>query len=165
MNQPKPSKSERKRQQLELQALGEQLIALDDDLLDQLPLGERMRTAIADVRRMTAREARRRQKQYIGKLMRDVDPVPVRALLDKLRADDRREKRIFANAERWRDRLVSEGRAAILAFADASGAQADDLEALLDELDRAPSDRVERDVRRRIFRSVHAALVAQSADG
>ena len=165
MNQSKPSKSERKRQQLELQALGEQLIALDDDLLDQLPLGDRLRTAIADVRRMTAREALRRQKQYIGKLMRDVDAAPVKALLDKLRADDRREKRIFANAERWRDRLISDGRAAIAAFVDASGAHADDLEALLDELDRAHSDRVERDVRRRIFRSIHAALVAQSADG
>ena len=100
MNETKPSKSERKRQQLELQALGEQLIGLDDELLDQLALGERLREAIDDVRQMTAHEALRRQKQYIGKLMRGVDPLPIKALLDRLRADDRRQRRIFANAGR-----------------------------------------------------------------
>ena len=165
MNETKPSKSERKRQQLELQALGEQLIGLDDELLDQLALGERLREAIDDVRRMTAHEALRRQKQYIGKLMRGVDPLPIKALLDRLRADDRRQKRIFANAERWRDQLIDGGRAAVPAFVAESGADPAELSALLDDLDHAHSERMEREIRRRLFRSIHAALVAQSADG
>ena len=56
-----------------LQELGEQLIGLQDDLLDSLALDERLCAAILEARRMKSHEALRRQKQYIGKLMRDVD--------------------------------------------------------------------------------------------
>lgn len=165
MNPTKPSKSERKRRQQELQALGEQLIDLDDDLLDRLPLGKRLRVAIADVRRMKSHEAVRRQKQYIGKLMRDVDPAPIRALLDRLQADDRRQKRIFKNAERWRDRFIVDGRSTLEAFAGEYDTDPGEISALLGELEAAHSDRDERTLSRKLFRAIHAALVAQSADG
>ncbi len=165
MTDSKPSKSERKREQQSLQALGEQLIDLQDDLLDGLGLDERLHGAILDARRMKSHEAQRRQKQYIGKLMRDIDPAPVHALLDRLRADDRREKRIFVNAERWRDRLLRDGAAALPEFEAECGTHCPDLKSLLTDLDHTVSDRNERGIRRSIFRHIHDALAARPADG
>lgn len=165
MTDAKPSKSARKREQSELQALGEQLALLPDDLLDSLDLDERLREAIEDLGRMRAHEAQRRQRQYIGKLMRDVDPEPIRALLDRLRADDRRQKRVFANAERWRDRIVATGHEALKDFESETGAPSPKLAALIGELDRAVSDRDERSIRRRIFRAIHDALAAHRPGG
>jgi ribosome-associated protein len=161
----KPSKSERKRAQTALQELGEALLPLSDEQLDSLELDERLRDALSDAHRMKSHEARRRQKQYIGKLMRDVDPEPIQALLARLKADDRRQKRIFATAERWRDRLVNEGTAALGAFAAETGREDAALASLLEDYRRAVSDRDETTVRRNIFRRVHETLVACSTDG
>ena len=165
MTESKPSKSERKRAQAALQQLGETLLALPDELLDGLDLDERLREALADARRFKSHEARRRQKQYIGKLMRDVDPAPIQALLARLKADDRRQKRVFATAERWRDRLVNEGTAALDAFAAETGCDDTELRGLLGDYERAVSDRDETTVRRNIFRRVHETLVASAGDG
>ena len=148
-----------------LQNLGEQLIGLPDELLDSLSLEERLRDAIADSRRMKSHEAQRRQRQYIGKLMRDVDLEPINVLLARLKADDRHKKRIFANAERWRDRLVRQGHEALRAFEAETGRADAELVALLEELDRSASDRVETTIRRNIFRRVHETLAASSRDG
>ncbi len=165
MTDAKPSKSARKREQSELKALGEQLAELPDELLGSLDLDERLRDAIDDLKKMRAREAQRRQRQYIGKLMRDVDPEPIRALLDRLRADDRRQKRVFASAERWRDRIVATGRESLSAFEAEIGASSPELAELIGELDRAVSDKDERTIRRRIFRAIHGALAANRSDG
>jgi ribosome-associated protein len=81
----KPSKSARKREYLALQILGEELITLKESDLDSLPLGDNLREAIMEARQIKAHGALRRQKQYIGKLMRDIDPAPIRAALARLR--------------------------------------------------------------------------------
>ena len=164
MTDSKPSKSELKRQQRALQALGEQLIELGDDLLESLELPDRLRAAIDDARRMKSREALRRQKQFIGKLMRDVDPQPIQALFDRMRADDRREKRLFTNAERWRDRIVRERHAALEAFEADTGNEYPDLRELVDALDRAPSERIEKGLKKSLFRKIHGVLVAGPPD-
>lgn len=165
MTDLKPSKSQKKRMQTALQDLGEQLIGLSDEQLASLSLDERLNYAIQEARRMKSHEAKRRQKQYIGKLMRDVDQEPIHALLSSLQGDDRRQKRIFANAERWRDRLVREGHDALQAFATESGQASAALASLLADLQRATSDRSETTIRRNIFRHVHDALVVASRDG
>ena len=121
MTDSKPSKSERKRRQLELQQLGEQLIALNDSELASLSLDERLETAIRNATRITSRGALRRQKQLIGKLMRDLDPAPIRAALALLRVDENRDKRLFAKAARWRDRLIRERSAAADKDSNAAG--------------------------------------------
>lgn len=154
-----------KRQQRALQALGEQLIDLDDDRLDGLDLPDRLREAIDDARRMKSREALRRQKQFIGRLMREVDPQPIVAMFDRLRADDRREKRLFANAERWRDRIIRERHAGLDAFEADFGDEHPDLRELVDALDRAPTDRIEKGLKRSLFREIHGVLVADPPDG
>ncbi|NMG77633.1 ribosome biogenesis factor YjgA [Aromatoleum diolicum] len=77
-----PSKSQRKRESHALQDLGEQLVALSLDQLKKVPLPESLADAVRDAKRMTKHEARRRQMQYVGKLMRTVDPEPIQAQLD-----------------------------------------------------------------------------------
>jgi ribosome-associated protein len=81
----KPSKSARKREYIALQKLGEELIALKESDLDSLPLDDRLREAVMEARQIKAHGALRRQKQYIGKLMRHIDPEPLRAKMAKLR--------------------------------------------------------------------------------
>ena len=85
MDDLKPSKSARKREYLALQKLGEELITLKESDLDSLPLGDNLREAIMEARQIKAHGALRRQKQYIGKLMRNIDPEPLRAEMAKLR--------------------------------------------------------------------------------
>ena len=85
MDESKPSKSARKREYLALQKLGEDLITLRESDLLSLPLDEDLLEAVQEARRIKAHGALRRQKQYIGKLMRHVDPEPINAALERLR--------------------------------------------------------------------------------
>jgi ribosome-associated protein len=81
----KPSKSARKREYLALQKLGEELISLKESDLANLPLDENLLDAVLEARQIKAHGAMRRQKQYIGKLMRHIDPEPLRIEMAKLR--------------------------------------------------------------------------------
>jgi ribosome-associated protein len=81
----KPSKSARKREYLALQKLGEELITIRESDLQSMPLDEDLLEAIMETRRIKSHGALRRQKQYIGKLMRHVDPEPINAALERLR--------------------------------------------------------------------------------
>ena len=159
MTDSKPSKSARKRQQLDLQELGEQLIVLNDGELASLSLDERLETAIRNATRITSHGALRRQKQLIGKLMRDLDPAPIRTALALMRVDEIRDKRLFAKAEKWRDRVVQDRAAALEEFSVATGAEDAELRSLLVEFDVAFSERAEKTVRRKIFRRIHEILV------
>ena len=159
MTDSKPSKSKRKREQLALQELGEALIALNESKLASLSLDDLLYKAIRDAGQINSRGALRRQKQLIGKHMRNVDPQPIRAKLARLRADDVRNKRLFARAERWRDRLLMDGAKALDEF-DAETDTADAaLRSLLGDLEVAFSERAEKTVRRQIFRRIHEILV------
>lgn len=68
-----------------MQKLGEELITLRQSDLDQLPLDEGLLEAVMQARQIKAHGALRRQKQYIGKLMRHIDPEPIRDALLELR--------------------------------------------------------------------------------
>ena len=85
MTELKPSKSAKKREYLALQKLGEELITLRQSELEGLPLEDDLREAVMEARQIKAHGALRRQKQYIGKLMRHIDPEPLRLELAKLR--------------------------------------------------------------------------------
>jgi len=89
-----------------LQDMGEALVALDPRRLTELELPERLADAVAAARGIRAHEGRRRQMQYIGKLMRDIDPVPLKATLDRWAAGVPADHARFAAAERWRDELL-----------------------------------------------------------
>jgi ribosome-associated protein len=80
----KPSKTARKREFLALQKLGEELIALKESDLRQIGLDEDLLEAVLEARKIKSHSALRRQKQYIGKIMRHVDPEPIRAAMTSL---------------------------------------------------------------------------------
>ena len=164
MTQPKPSKSARKREQLELQQLGERLIGLSAGELQALPIDERLRDAVLAASKIRAHGALRRQKQLIGKLMRNCDPEPIRRALFAREADDRLAKRIFADAERWRDRITAGGDVAIREFCEQTGAAAAPLTELLGGIRTAPGERAEKSLRRQLFRAVHDALIGAAQD-
>ena len=113
---PPPTKGELKRQAQTLQALGEQLIEAPEELVAGFDLPEKLRDAIELARRITSHAALVRQKLFVGKLMRRIDPEPIRAALEAVSATARLETMRFKRAERWRDRLVLEGQAAMVEF-------------------------------------------------
>jgi ribosome-associated protein len=109
----RPSKSERKRVAHAAQDLGETLIGLRDSDLVALDLPERLVDAIREARRIPSRGGGARQRQYIGKLMRDIDPEPIRAALSARSEESAREAERFKRLESWRERLITEGGAAL----------------------------------------------------
>jgi ribosome-associated protein len=111
-----PSKSAAKREAHAAQRLGESLIALRDAELAALALPEQLIEAIRAARRIRSRAAAARQRQYIGKLMRTLDPEPIRAALAARGAPAAREAERFKRIESWRERLISEGEPALEAL-------------------------------------------------
>jgi len=103
-----PSKSERKRAMHELQELGEALIELDPGRLASLDLPERLADAIEQARGITKHEGRRRQLQFVGKLMRNVDAAPIKAALMQWQRGSNAARARFARLEHWRDRVLAE---------------------------------------------------------
>jgi len=103
-----PSKSQRKRDMHALQTLGERLVELPASRLAALELPEDLRDAIALARRITAHEGRRRQLQYVGKLMRRIDPTDIEAALGQDDDRHRAETAVMHAAEKWRDALIAE---------------------------------------------------------
>jgi ribosome-associated protein len=155
----KPSKNARKREQLALQELGEHLIPLKSDELESIGLNEELVNAVRAAARMKSHGAQRRQKQLIGKLMRQADADLVRARLDALGARDRSEKQMFAKAEKCRDQLLTGGSEALQKFETASGAPDPELRQLLADLAVTINERTEKTLKRQVFRRVHAILV------
>ncbi|MGH8289642.1 MAG: ribosome biogenesis factor YjgA [Steroidobacteraceae bacterium] len=105
----RPSKSERKRAAHAAQDLGEALIRLREGELDALGLPERLREAVREARHIKSRAGGARQRQYIGKLMREIDLEPIRATLAARSERDAIETQLFKRAESWRERLIAEG--------------------------------------------------------
>lgn len=108
-----PSKSSRKRAAHAAQELGEELIRMRDSDLNSLNLPERVIDAIHEARRITSRGGGARQRQYIGKLMRDVDLEPIHAFIASRSKLDARETERFKRVEAWRERLIVEGAPAL----------------------------------------------------
>ena len=90
------------------QELGVKLVALPNSKLAQLDLPERLVDAINEAKRITANGATRRQKQYIGSLMRDIDVAPIVEQMEKWEGKNTAENAYFHNLERWRARLIEE---------------------------------------------------------
>ncbi len=105
------SKTRRKKEMHALQELGERLVSLSRDRLESLHLPERLQDAVLEARRITSHGARKRQMQYIGKLMRDVDPAPIQARFDAWDGKSHAEAARFHALERWRERLLKDEKA------------------------------------------------------
>ena len=114
-----PSKSVLKREAHRAQVLGEQLIALNDTELAALELPEVLHEAIVAARSIGSRGGGARQRQFIGKLMRDIDLTRVREILGAKAARSALEAQRFQRVENWRTRLIGGGPAALTALQEA----------------------------------------------
>ena len=101
-----PSKTKIKKQMHELRDLGKELTELGKDQLAQLDIPENLRDAIREMKSINKFGAQRRQMQYIGKLMRDVDTAPILARLDAWKGKSQNHIAYMHQLERWRDRLL-----------------------------------------------------------
>ena len=158
----RPSKSARKREASAAQDLGTRLIALKESDLRALDLPERLLDAILLAQRITARGGLARQRQYIGKLMRDIDAGPIETALSAssrgAQIDAEKHKRI----EAWRARLLTEGPAALGELLKWSpGADRKALQALIDKATGARVDSGSREAAsRELFRSLRTLFEA-----
>jgi len=110
------SKTRRKREMHELQALGVALVALPEGMLQAMALDAKLLEAVLEAKRITAHEGKRRQIQYIGRLMRDVDPAPIRARIAELEGSSAQATARHRRLEAWRERLIGDDEA-LTAFA------------------------------------------------
>ena len=90
------------------QDIGKELIALSKDRLIKLALPEALFDAVLEAKRLTANGAIRRQLQYLGRLMRDIDSAPIVEQLQAWEGKNTQENARFHSMERWRDRLILE---------------------------------------------------------
>ncbi len=110
---------------------------------------------------MTAHGALRRQKQLIGKIMRETDPDPIRAAIDSFGRQDRITKQIFREAEAWRERLTEDAGGDLGEFFELTGHRNDVLAEAVASWFTAPNDEARRLIRRKIFREVHNDLTSK----
>jgi ribosome-associated protein len=127
----RPSKTRRKEASHELQALGEALLELPDDRLDTLGLRESLVDAVRACRAIRSHEARRRQMQLIGKLMRLADAEPVRTAIAGLQLGRARDSLALHRAELWRAELIADDEATTRFAAAHAGADMQQLRALV----------------------------------
>jgi ribosome-associated protein len=104
----RPSKSQLKREMDALQALGARLIELNKERLARIDMPDELRDAVRDAQRFTRHEARRRQLQYIGRLMRNLDPAPIQAAIDELDGISAAANARQHALERLRERLLDD---------------------------------------------------------
>jgi ribosome-associated protein len=102
------SKTRRKRRSTELQDVGAELVKLSPEQLARIAMPESLLEAVLECKRLTTHEGIRRQMQYIGKLMRDVDAAPIVERLNALHAPSRRQTALFHVAEKWRTELLAD---------------------------------------------------------
>lgn len=102
----KKSRTQRKREVTSLQKLGERLVALTPEQLQHVPMEEELAEAVHMAGKLKKHEAKRRQLQYIGVLMRQTDPEPIQIALEQIDQGHQSDIRVFRQTEEWRDRLL-----------------------------------------------------------
>lgn len=153
----RPSKSARKRAAHAAQDLGEMLVALPDGELSALELPDELLAAVREARGLGSRAALARQRQYIGKLMRNIDVEPIRAALKARGAVSAAEAERFRRVEAWRERLIAGGTPALSELARAHPGI--DMSEWAQRVNAAQSERargVARGASRELFRALRA---------
>jgi ribosome-associated protein len=100
------SKSQVKREMLALQSLGEHLVDLSPNQISKIEMPQDLREAVLFARTLQKSEAWRRQMQYIGTLMRDTDPEPIREAVDRISRGEGHDAQLFRELEQWRNGLI-----------------------------------------------------------
>ena len=106
-----PTRTDLKKESTELQKLGEDLLTLRTELMIKLDLPDKLVEGVAEAKRITNFEGKRRQMQFIGKLMRKLEPTKwdeIRAALGEQHMPSAKETLVLHQAEQWRDRLIAD---------------------------------------------------------
>lgn len=156
------SKTKRKQEMHELQALGAALVELPEAQIRSLELDADLREAVLEARRISSHEARRRQLQYIGRLMREVDAAPLRAQLDALEGSSAEATARHRRLEQLRGRLLADDAALTDFVAAHPGADAQALRTLIRNARREQKEGRPPRAFRELFR-ILKSLEARSA--
>lgn len=159
----RPSKSQRKRDSTAAQELGAQVAELSRDKIESLGLPENLQDALIETSRITAHEGKRRHLQLIGKLMRNIDPEPIRAALERFSGTSKQEVADMHMAEHWRDRLLKETDALALFANDYAGSDLQQLRTMVRNAQKEQSqNKPPRDFRK-IYQFVRSAIDSRRA--
>ncbi len=173
------SRTDLKRESTELQKLGESLLNLRADLLAKLELPDKLLEAMAEAKRITNFEGKRRQMQFVGKLMRQLDPAVLdaaRAALVEQHMPSARETALLHTAEQWRDRLIADDDAVAAWIKDFPQTDTQQLRALVRQArkDAIPADKAavsqglaprQGRAYREVFQLVRELLASVDEDG
>lgn len=157
MDEEIPSRTKTKQRMLDLQALGATLVKLPDGKLASVPMPDELADAVREARRISSREGHRRQVQYIGRLMREIDAEPIRAALADLEGHSAQTRARQQQLERWRSRLIEDD-AALTEYASANpGADIQELRTLIRNARRELADSKPPRAQRELFRLLRGA--------
>ena len=164
------TRTDLKRASTELQKLGEDLLTLRTDLMARLALPEKLVDAVADAKRITNFEGKRRQMQYIGKLMRGLDDeqlAAVRAALDEQQNGSAQDNLLLHQAESWRERMVADDEAVGEWIAQFPGTDIQQLRSLVRQArkDAVPEKPGEALRHGKAYREIFQLLREQLAEG
>lgn len=169
----RPSKTAQKKAMHELQALGEALMTLPDDRIDAIGLDESLREAVRTAQRTKSFEGRRRQLQYLGKLMRKADADPIREAVAAFQLGHAKDALALHEAERWRAELLADDGALTRWLARHPDSDAQQLRSLVRSARKdaaatgsGPAGAAPRQGRayRELFRLLRAALNGEAID-
>ena len=164
------TRTDLKRASTEVQKLGEDLLTLRTDLMARLALPEKLVDAVADAKRITNFEGKRRQMQYIGKLMRGLDDeqlAAVRAALDEQQNGSAQDNLRLHQAESWRERMVADDEAVGEWIAQFPGTDIQQLRSLVRQArkDAVPEKPGEALRHGKAYREIFQLLREQLAEG
>ncbi len=148
------SRSQKKRNSTALQKLGEDLVSIGPGSLKKIPLNDDLQEALKLVAKITDHEGRRRQMQYIGKLMRDVDVAPIQEALDAIKQGHGKQTATLHHAERLRERLLTASAAEVDTLLEPWPQHAANIKELLVKAKNETSPQAKR----ALFRALHKLL-------
>ncbi|MDO5058742.1 MAG: ribosome biogenesis factor YjgA [Neisseria sp.] len=125
------SKTQMKKRMNELQDLGMELTKLSNETLKKIGLPEDLHEAVREYKKITSNGATKRQTQYIGRLMRDIDPAPIRDFLAKLKGENTAHNAFLQRVEQARERLIADDTALTAFIAEHPHADAGVLRTLI----------------------------------
>ena len=157
------SKTRKKKDMLALQDLGVKLVELNEQQLASMQLPESLLEAVLEARRVTRREARRRQMQYIGRLMRDIDAEPIRARLAQWQGQGREHTAQLHTLERWREELLAGDQALERLLGQYPGADSQKLRSLIRNARREQSEALPPRSYRELFKMLRETIARETA--
>lgn len=159
-----PSKTQRKQEAHARQDIGERLVQLSEERLAALELTEELRRAVLEAKRLRAHGARRRQLQYIGKLMRRTEVEPILAQLDAASQGAQADAARLHLVERWRERLLTDDAALAAFLEDYPHAQSQPLRTLIRNAHKEQREQQPPKSSRALFRALRD-VIPRTPDG